>query len=76
MNSPDFKKVIVDKALEDYFALNDDIRSRQREILKSCQDFPNRVYIKTTLRLQRLDRIDDRLELFELPVVVAAENLI
>ncbi len=55
MNSPDFRKIIVDKAFDDYYRLNEDIRIRQRAILKDCQDYPNRVYTKTTLRLQRLD---------------------
>ncbi len=55
MYSPNFRKIIVDKALEDYYSLNQDMRARQRSILKDCQNFPNRVYIKTTLRLQRMD---------------------
>lgn len=55
MYSPNFRKIIVNKALEDYYSLNKDMRARQRVILKDCQNFPNRVYIKTTLRLQRMD---------------------
>ena len=52
--SPNAKKILVEKCLEDYFLFTADDRKRQSEIIKDCESHPTRVYIKTTLRAQRI----------------------
>ncbi len=52
--APNAKRIIVEKCLEDYFLVTADDRKRRSEIIKSCEDHPTRVYIKTTLRAQRI----------------------
>lgn len=52
--SPNAKKIIVEKCLEDYYLFTADDRKRQIQYIKDCEDHPTRVYIKTTLRAQRI----------------------
>ena len=54
ITAPNAKRIIVEKALQDYFLFTTDDRKRQSEYIKDCEDHPTRVYIKTTLRAQRI----------------------